>query len=368
MRKVSYSKKLYRKDSKGKIRSLEIKTDGYKLIQISGLLDGKKVTHEKVCVPKNVGKANETTPEEQALSQAESLYTKKIREGYFDTAEEAENNKVLKPMLAKSYDDHSKKIGDDEVVIAQPKLDGIRCVVRYDAAEDTFTATTRELVPITTIPHILEDLRLYYEMNNLAEEYEDYIWDGELYVHGLTFQEVTKLVKNDYDPKNPVQYHIYDTINTTKTCKERLDELLGYITCGSLVHVPYVLLQKDGLDEYYRTQFGNGYEGIMVRVLNALYKVNGRSADLLKYKKFYDIALPIVDITPSDARPDHGTVWVEYKGAHQKTGSKLSFDGRADLLTNKAAYIGKTAEIRYFEETDTGKLRFAYFHGLRFDK
>ena len=52
--------KIYKLDSKGKLRVLEIEsTDGY-LIQTSGLLDGKKVEHKKLCKPKNQGKVNET--------------------------------------------------------------------------------------------------------------------------------------------------------------------------------------------------------------------------------------------------------------------------------------------------------------------
>jgi hypothetical protein len=39
------------------------------------------------------------------------------------------------------------------------------------------------------------------------------------------------------------------------------------------------------------------------------------------------------------------------------------------LWANRAKYIGiETAEIRYFEETDKGALRFPVFHGFRIDK
>lgn len=36
------------------------------LIQISGLVEGKKVVHQKKCNPKNIGKSNETNSELQA--------------------------------------------------------------------------------------------------------------------------------------------------------------------------------------------------------------------------------------------------------------------------------------------------------------
>jgi len=35
---------------------------------------------------------------------------------------------------------------------------------------------------------------------------------------------------------------------------------------------------------------------------------------------------------------------------------------------NKEEYIGKKAEVRYFETTDDGSLRFPVFCGIRLDK
>ena len=46
--------KIYKLDSKGKVRVLEVTTNEGNLIQTSGLLDGKKVEHTKLCKPKNI--------------------------------------------------------------------------------------------------------------------------------------------------------------------------------------------------------------------------------------------------------------------------------------------------------------------------
>ena len=64
---------LYKKDSKGKLRILSIETNHGDLMQTSGLIDGGKVEHSKTCKPKNVGRANETTSQEQAVIEAEAL-------------------------------------------------------------------------------------------------------------------------------------------------------------------------------------------------------------------------------------------------------------------------------------------------------
>lgn len=359
--------KIYKKDSKGKIRSLEIWAEAGILYQESGLLDGKKIKHSKACIGKNIGRANETTIQGQAIAEKVALIKKKLRESYFYTQKEAETLDVVLPMLAKDYFKEYRKLQGKSIGL-QAKLDGIRCKVTIDIKNDTITAISRKNKPITNVNHILDELREYAK--NYYQVYDTLILDGELYVHGKTFQEVTKLVKNK--PENEfVEYHVYDIIDNTKTFRERDAALYNFIFASKLKYVvgvnttiePIIPLEKE-----YENYISQGYEGMMVRVMDSMYKVNGRSSDLLKYKKFIDVALPIVDITPGKSRPEHGTVWIEYNGILQKVGNKISHADRQELLDNKHDYIGKIAEIRYFEHTDEGKLRFANYHGIRIDK
>ena len=373
---MSFSKTIYKEDSKGNLRFLSIYTEDDTLYQKSGIVDtANPVVHSKVCTPKNVGKSNETTGAEQAVAQAESLYTKKIREGYFDNQADAKSNLVIKPMLAKDYFKEKHKIINKTLLSVQPKLDGIRCIITYCPVSKKATAKSRQNVEITTIGHILR------EMEKVLKDVEtEIITDGELYKHGLTFQENTKLVKNDFtEAQDPIEYHIYDLVDTVEkyTFSARCSAYLllfkhnakpQYIKTVERSVIFTKMKAEEILKQRYEEFVNIGYEGIMVRVSDAKYKLNGRSSGLLKYKMFKDIALPIVDITPNEANPNHGTVWVEFNGQIQKTGSKISHKEREELLTNKNNYIGKTAEIRYFEETDDGKMRFAYYHGIRIDK
>jgi len=57
---------LYKKDSKGKIRATIFSTDKQYLHMHSGLLNGKLKETILECTPKNIGKSNETTAEQQA--------------------------------------------------------------------------------------------------------------------------------------------------------------------------------------------------------------------------------------------------------------------------------------------------------------
>lgn len=343
--------RLFRKDSKGNIRELEITTKGDKLIQTSGLLNGKKVTHEKRCKPKNVGKKNETTGETQATNEKNSIIVKKIREGYFHTQKEAEDVQVIKPMLAKSEKDHGHKIVFP--CWAQPKLDGMRMLAKEDKK------LSRENKEITTLDHIS------------LEGIEQYI-DGEAYAHKHTFQENMKFIKKyrkGYTEK--VKYHVYDMISDL-TFKERYDLLCSLIDKKKHKDIEIVetvmINDREELKKYHKKNLDRGYEGTMIRWGDDGYKINGRSDNLLKFKDFNDVALPVVDIVESDRVPGHGIVVIEYNGHRSKTGSKISHADRKDLWDNRDKYIGLTAEIRYFEETDKGALRFPIFMGFRIDK
>lgn len=343
--------KIYKLDSKGKVRVLEITTNEGNLIQTSGLLDGKKVEHTKLCKPKNIGKVNETTEITQSEFEAEALVVKKLREGYFKTIEEAKQVEVILPMLAQDYFKKENKV--QWPCYGQPKLDGMRGLGNMG------TLTSRANKEIITLQHIQKDL----------EGFEEYI-DGELYAHGLTFQENMKIIKKYREGQTEkVKYHVYDMISD-KPFIERYNEL-KIIVFGlpNIEVVPLVQINNpQELEEYYGKMMSEGYEGVMLRWGTDGYKINGRSDNLLKYKKFFDVSVPIVDITPNDAIPTHGTIWVEYNGKVVKTGARLSHEEREDILTNKDEYIGKTAEVRYFETTDDGSLRFPVFVGIRLDK
>ena len=54
---------IYKKDSKDKIRIIKYYTEDDCIVQLSGLENGKLVERRSICVAKNVGRSNETTPE-----------------------------------------------------------------------------------------------------------------------------------------------------------------------------------------------------------------------------------------------------------------------------------------------------------------
>jgi DNA ligase 1 len=100
---------LYKIDSKENMRVIKFWTDGSLLCQEAGLLDGNLVPNSKECKGKNIGKSNETTPEQQAILEMNSKIADKLSEGYHTSLEEAYNSNVILPMLAKDFKKESHK-------------------------------------------------------------------------------------------------------------------------------------------------------------------------------------------------------------------------------------------------------------------
>lgn len=358
---------IYKKDSKGKIRFLTIHTDGDSVYQTSGIIGtDKPVVHIKVCVPKNIGKSNETTAEEQAILEAEALIVKNLKKDYSATELLASSREVILPMLAKSYEDHSHKIDwSKDKVFVQPKFDGMRALGLVDEE-----IVSRQGNCIDTMNHIKEELK------SLKLES---ILDGELYVHGENFQtNMTYVKKYRKGLSERIKFHVYDIIQENTDFNLR-NGILKTILKDLNHIVPVQTIQiysEEELHEWHAKFLSDGYEGTMVRLGNSLYKVNGRSDGLLKYKDFLDIDLPILDIIPCKVMTDWGEPIYYWKGAtgHRMgsdiigSGTKMSHEQRKELLANKSEYIGKSAKINYFELSDKGVPRFPVTVGINQDR
>lgn len=349
---------IYKKDTKGKIRYLNVYTTGPDLVQESGIIGtDSPVKHIKTCKSKNVGRSNQTTPEDQAHQEMLSLLASKQSEGYFSSIEEAQKGDVILPMLAKDYKTESKKVDWKGHVFIQPKLDGMRCLTFIKEGEVILMSRDgKEIEHMDHIRSALKNLKL------------GVILDGELYCHGRSFQENMKLIKKHRPGESEqVKYHIYDIVEN-KPFYERVIQSNRVFSDPLIKVESYQIKNKDELESYHSKFISEGYEGSIIRHGDEPYKINGRSSNLLKYKDFIDIACKIVNIEPAEQRPEHGVPVLEHEGKQFRAGMKYSHDERKEFLENKNSYIGKTAEIRFFEYTDEGIPRFPVMVGIRLDK
>lgn len=387
---------LYKIDSVDRLREWTMHIDGNSFYAIKGLV-GMKLTQDKptTATAKNVGRSNETTNEEQAKSEAQAKWEKKLKEGYALTPQDAESRQYFDPMLAQSYDDRKTAIqsvfADEGMVYCQPKLDGIRCIVRKEG--DQIIARTRSGRTIDSIPHIIESVQSYFDTDNSL------VLDGELYNHELKhdFNKIVSLVRkqtpsrtksdtdksfdkklNKYESamvesKSLVQYHIYDIPRSDTFSKNSLfSERFFAVEIDSDNHVKMVktsiAFSFDDLDEHYKKYVADGYEGQMIRI-NYTYEKSKRSAKLLKRKDFMDAEYKVVNIEEGNGNrtgtAKHLVCYCDKTEQNFNSNIKGNFDYLAEILNNKEYYIGKQATIKFFELTPDGVPRFPYAIAFR---
>ena len=94
-----------------------------------------------------------------------------------------------KAMLAQNVGDYSRIKDNDWPLYVQPKLDGVRCVIQYDAGK--VTAYSRTGKEWKNIDHVLLNLYKFFD------KHPNVILDGELYNHDLKddFEQIISMVR-----------------------------------------------------------------------------------------------------------------------------------------------------------------------------
>jgi DNA ligase 1 len=386
---------LYKIDTKGKLREWTMHIDGASFYAVKGLVEGKK-TQDKATttIAKNVGRSNETTPEGQAELQAQAKFQKKLDSGYALNELDAQKKKFYEPMLAHNFKDRQDELVGKYPHFSQPKLDGIRCIVRREG--DTLIGRTRNGKEIECIPHILKSLNGFFLAHPKA------ILDGELYNHDLreNFNKITSLVRKQRPIKSDkmtdkafakkqteyqerlaeaegtIQYHVYDAprindvVNESQSFDFRIDELKAKLMTNK--HIVLVetneVYSLGNLNNLYGQYLEQGYEGQMVRKSSSKYD-NKRSTSLLKRKEFIDAEYKVVDINIGNGNRSgtakHLVCYCPKTKTTFNSNIKGSFDYLKEIYDNRKDYIGKLATIKYFQLTPDGIPRFPYAIGFR---
>lgn len=353
---------LYTLDSLGNTRIWYIEQNNDKYRVVAGLKDGEKVTSEwTVARGKNLGKSNETSNIEQAKAEIDARYKKQLKTGYHTDICKINESKYVEPMLAKKY-------GDVEFsfpVYSQPKLDGMRCIIRNNGM---WSRNGKEIV---SAPHIYEALKPLFKIN------KNYIFDGELFCNKyknnfnalISLAKKTKPTREDINiSETHLQYWIYDFPSSKAIFSKRFLELQKLIPSHkSLVTVPTKLINnQEELDNVYIEYLSDGQEGQMIRS-DGIYE-NKRSRFLLKRKEFIDDEFKIVNITEGKgnrARMFGRAYLITHNGIEFEANARGDEIYYKELLINKHNYIGKMATVRYQNLTPDGKPRFGVIITIR---
>lgn len=310
-----------------------------------GLVGGKiQNTHMYVRAGKNIGKANETTPFEQACSEAESKWKAQLDKGYAEGA--PKKLPKTQPMLAKKYKPDAKLTWP---LYYQPKLDGVRCVA-HKVADGDIRMLSRKGKVFEHLGHITDVLDKIMSVGDIL--------DGELYRHGETFQKLISWIKRSQDNTKKVQYFVYDMISD-KPYSKRFDKI-----CKIIGHNGQGIVRTTYTDKVYShsdvakkldEQLARGFEGIMLRKPSSKYSIGRRSSGLLKVKKFIDEEFEIVGAEENKGRHEGQCVFVckTDEGAKFKVKPMGTDEQRREYWDNHKGYIGKALTVKFFEWTSS---------------
>jgi ATP-dependent DNA ligase len=215
-------------------------------------------------------------------------------------ADDKGSSAVAEPMLAHEFVKHAKKLRFPCFV--QPKLDGVRVVV--SAAGGARTRTGNEVPPeacggaLARIKDVLP---------------QGVMLDGEVYSHGIGFNELASAFKRGGES---LEYHVYDIYDA---CRPRMgfEERLELLTsmwlsvegiAGKKVQSVETLTaaSMDDVERLHDAFVSDGYEGAMARDAAAPYEPGKRSTGLLKLKAFKTAEFRIVDVVEAQGA-DRGT-------------------------------------------------------------
>jgi DNA ligase-1 len=371
---------LYKKSSKGQIQEWSILVENAEITVVHGLQDGKKQTDRKtVKRGKNKGKANETTPEMQAVLNAESKWKKQLDKGYVEDLK-AVDDVVYLPMLAQTFSkvQDGKEKGRKKYIeypcVVQRKFDGVRCLASVNKKGEVILESRRG----KQFPHLEH---LFSQVKSMCNG-RHIILDGELYSDEMPFQCLVGLVKKktlkdqDKEDMKKVKMRIYDCIlkrNMDAGFESRyntLEQILGQWN-GQLQDLilteNFEISDEDEIKALHDQFVQEGYEGLILRNKNGVYALNKRSNDLQKYKAFQDDEFEIVGVEEGVGRAEGSAILVckTHEGKIFKARPEGNEEYRRRLWNKRDELPSKKVTVRYFEMTDDQIPRFPIAKCLR---
>lgn len=313
---------LINKDSKGKLRVAQLDCEwseeqhAFLIHRVTGIYNKKQTEQPDIVITK--GKAKRTISEQAKLQFASKIKEYKDK-GYkqlekpLDSYTEEElhtivgelvtgNNGVVKPMLAKQASDVSNKNTFDKKFYASRKIDGLRTEIYMGDDGKLHTASKGAMDYDAALMEILD----HPDLVKVFMDHPGLIMDGECYKHGMSLQQINSVARTqktavDY---SILQFYWYDIVDTTKPFKDRLAIMDSIANDLSLTFEPekefkYGELRIQFVPQCPITGYDNmkklhdeyvmeGWEGVVVRQEDALYKPNGRTNDMIKIKLYND--------------------------------------------------------------------------------
>lgn len=257
------------------------------------------------------------------------------------------------------------------LMLAQPKLDGMRCWVQWVDHEPLLWSSEGNL--ITGVPHIALLLK------DWAKKCGELPFDGELYNHTKKFEDIISITKrggdNLRDDFTDIQYHIFDykseRINAERygVLRESFSVMPEDVRKEDIFKmVPTSPVSREMVDAQLDRYVSEGYEGIILRNPLASY-VEKRPWTILKWKPSKHDTYQVLEVV--EAMSEKGIplqrvgslVCADRFGNTFSVGPGLGIthEKASELWEMRDAVIGKYAQVYYQNLTERGVPRFGKF-------
>lgn len=307
--------------------------------------------------PKNVGRANATTAEQQAYLEIERDFKRQKDKGYAELG--AESEVLPLPMLAHKFSDRGHKVTWPAYV--QPKLNGQRML--FDGSNG-WSRGGKLIIP-ECIQHIAAEL---------GPLPEGVILDGELILPGnpLLQQTMTAIKKFRPELSPMLVYWVYDIVDPSKVFSERfalLDKILPNAMKNVIVTATEKVETPEEVFQHHRSFVRGGFEGSMIRFDSEGYDIGHCNNQLQKLKDFQDGEFRVIDITEGGGRFKGAAIFV-CQASETETFTCVmegSMDYRRALFEDREAILESKPylTVRYQELSKDGVPIFPVGVGLR---
>ncbi len=297
---------------------------------------------------KNLGRANETTPFQQACLEATSKWNKKQDKKYVLIKSDLKKlGERPLPMLALNFEKRGESI--EWPAYVQPKLNGIRCLAKR-VSRYAVEYRSRGNKDFTTLQHLTPHL---CKVMSIGETL-----DGELFTRQLTFQQITSAVKRQQDNTLLLEYWVYDCLKTsnfddrTKYLRKILSEK------SAIIFVPTRLVRnEDQMKKFHLQMVAAGYEGTIIRNMMGAYRPDYKSPDLQKLKDFQDEEFKIIGGIQGVGKDEGAVTFIceTEEGKHFNCRPRGTYEQRQEWWKNLSELLGKRLTVRYQCRTDDNK-------------
>lgn len=290
---------------------------------------------------------------------------------------------IFECMLAHDGANHEKKMVGKKLL--EPKLDGVRVITVINAENKTVTQFTRNGKILENFGHITQALEQNIDLFDRS-----YVLDGEMI--SSSFQALMKQVhRKENVQADDARLMLFDILplkefqngHSVMGQRRRSNFLRSFKPvfnkCGNIDIIDQIEVDLDTyvgeleFKEFNKTAVEQGYEGIMIKNVDAKYECK-RSASWLKQKPFIEVSLEVTDVEEGTGR-NAGRLGAlvcsgldDGKQITVNVGSGFSDDQRSDFWNSRDSLPGQIIEIRAdaitMNQDGTYSLRFPRF--LRF--